>query len=65
MKYVELTANEREILGLIRSSSDPSRVLRMFVDIIQRLKSGESKESIAASYGLDWEEVTKDDRCSL
>ena len=50
-------ADEREIFDFIHTSPDPLQTARMFIDIIGRLKSGESRESIAASYGLDWEEI--------
>lgn len=55
----ELEQRTMEALRVVNASPDPERTIQIFVDVIGRLKSGESRESIAASYGLDWEEVKK------
>lgn len=52
-----LTRNDRELLRLILTSPNPAETLAVLFDIFQRRAAGESMESIAASYGLDWEEV--------
>ena len=51
-----LTQNDRELLRLILTSPNPAETVAVLLDIFQRRASGESIESIAASYGLDWEE---------
>lgn len=52
-----LTRNDRELLRLILTSPNPAETVAVLLDIFQRRAAGESMESIAVSYGLDWEEV--------
>lgn len=52
-----LTQNDRELLRLILTSPNPAETVAVLLNIFQRRAAGESIESIAASYGLDWEEV--------
>ena len=52
-----LTQNDRELLRLILTNPNPAETVAVLLDIFQRRAAGESIENIAASYGLDWEEV--------
>ena len=52
-----LTQNDRELLRLILTSPNPAETVAVLLNIFQRRAAGESIESIAASFGLDWEEV--------
>lgn len=52
-----LTQNDRELLRMILTSPNPAETVAVFLDIFQRRAAGESMESIAVGYGLDWEEV--------
>lgn len=50
-----VTANERELLQIIKDSADPARTVIGMMDILTRYIDGESPKSIMASYGIDWE----------
>ena len=47
-----MTDQELELIRVIRESDDPKRVMEVMMDMFTRCLSGESPESIAASYGL-------------
>ena len=51
-----MTPNEDRLIQFLREHNDP-RVWDFAFDTMQRLIAGESIESIAASHGVNWEEV--------
>lgn len=48
-----MTHNERELINMFRQASDPAQAMMIATDILTRFAAGESKESIATSYGLN------------
>ena len=51
-----MTPNEDKLILFLREHNNP-RVFDMVFDAMLRLIAGESMESIAASHGINWEEV--------
>lgn len=47
-----MTENEMEMIRIIRSSKDPAKAMEVALDMLSRCATGESMESIAASYGI-------------
>ena len=48
---------KEELLQFIASHGDDPRVVAGLLDMAKRTAAGESMESIATSYGVEWEET--------
>ena len=48
---------ERALAEVIMNSPNPEKTAIIITDVFYRRADGESMESIATSYGLDWEVV--------
>lgn len=52
-----MTNNELELIRMIRESADPAKAMVVAVDMMLRIIAGEDAQSIAASYGINLEEL--------
>ena len=54
-----MTAIEIDFIKAIRESPDPTKSMSMAIDVLTRMLTGESWESICIDYSIDPEEVKK------